>query len=228
MNDMRQSESEGDVTGTATWLLGAGIVFGLAYLPMAAGAPSWRRSLLKTLPLLAFAVAAYLRDAPPLLAVGLMLSAAGDLALSRAGNRAFFYGLACFALAHILYMLTFMSLSGLALWDAFLVVPLIASAGMGLAFSTEIWLAPFTGSLRWAVRLYVGVITLMMMAALGLANIAWLAALGAVLFVAYDMVLAVQMFRLQTQYRHFGVAGRVAWGLYVAAQALIAWSVKGI
>ncbi len=218
-------------------IIGAGLVVALAYLPMANRAPSVLRSLLKTTPLLAFALASWLAYAPPLLTAGLFLSALGDFALSRKGRAAFLYGLSSFALAHLTYILLFLGLSGVALWDAFSILPLAAIAMIVFAASTELWLAPFTGTLRWPVRVYVALITGMGLAALTLPL--WVASAsapadqpmlnmpvplvlaGAVLFMASDMILSVRMFRMGENHRLTPLAGWAVWVTYIAGQTLI-------
>lgn len=143
----------------------------------------------------------------PVLALGLALSALGDFALSRDTERAFLSGLISFAAAHIAYIALF--------WSGG--VPGGAVVLVALALSTELWLTPHTGALRWPVRAYVAIICTMGAVALG-QPAAWP---GAVLFIASDLVLAVQLFRMRPGTARHRLAGRVLWGLYIAAQALI-------
>jgi len=150
------------------YLVLIGLSIAVAYFPLAIRAPSWPRSILKTLPLLCFAGAALWSGAPDFLVVGLFLSALGDYALSREGRAAFLYGLSAFALAHLVYILLFLSQSHAVLWQAFISTPLIAVALLIFALSSELWLTPHTGSLRWPVRIYVVLITMMGLAALTL------------------------------------------------------------
>lgn len=204
---------------TAAPLFWSGLALAVIYLPMTAAAPSWPRSVVKTIPLTVFALAAYIAGAPPWLVAALAFSAAGDFALSRRGDAAFLYGLAAFALAHVVYILLFLSLSGASLWEAFASVPLGALALVAFGLSAELWLVPFVGRLRWAVRLYVLAITLMGLAAFTLPLGA--IPLGAVLFIASDTLLAVQLFRLEAGTGYAKPLGWGVWGLYVAGQALI-------
>lgn len=204
---------------TATPLFWSGLAVASVYLPMTAAAPSWLRSVVKTVPLTAFALAASIAGASPWLVAALAFSAAGDFALSRRGDAAFLYGLAAFALAHVVYIFLFLSLSGASLWGAFAFVPLGALSLVAFGLSAELWLVPFVGRLRWAVRLYVLAITLMGLAAFTLPFGA--ITLGAVLFIASDTLLAVQLFRLEAGNRLSRPLGWSVWGLYVAGQALI-------
>ena len=102
----------------------------------------------------------------------------------------------------------------------FWLVPL----GLALVLSTEFWLAPRTGGLRWPVRIYVLLIALMGISALLLPvhpGQGWLR-LGAVLFILSDLMLALQLFVV----RDAGWQRRLAlalWPAYWLGQALIAW-----
>ena len=146
----------------------AGILAALIYLPMSEDAPNGPRSVVKMLPLLFFAYAAYHAGGGAFLIAGLLLSALGDFALSRSGQTAFLSGLGAFALAHLAYVVHFLALSGVPLWAAFtlnapLAVFLAAFAGLA-----ELWLVPYTAGLKWPVRVYIVLITLMGLAALTL------------------------------------------------------------
>ena len=209
-----------DLTMAAFW---AGLLAAIAYLPLSARDPGLLRSAAKTAPLLGFAAAAYLAGAHPFLTAALLLSALGDLALSRPGPRAFNYGLAAFALAHVLYTLLFTAIAGAALWSAFAEAPVFAVATVALALSTEIWLAPYAAHLRWPLRIYVALITAMMLAALVLPGAYLATTLGAAAFLASDLLLALQMFRMAETSRFRAPAGWAVWGLYIGGQALIVW-----
>jgi len=205
---------------TLPWLLmGAGLAAALGHLVLSSRAESWPRSVIKTVPLALFALAAWVADAPPFLTAALVFSALGDLALSRPGQQAFLYGLASFALAHLVYILLFASL-GAGPLGAFATAPLPAIALLVLALSTELWLAPHADSLRWPVRVYVVLITAMGLAALALPA-APLAAAGALLFLASDLILAIQLFRMARDHALHSAAGWALWTLYIAGQALI-------
>lgn len=198
-----------------------GLCCAAAYFPLTSSAPSWPRSAIKTVPLLAFALAAYLAGLGPFLVVGLFLSALGDFGLSRDGDGPFLYGLSAFALAHLAYILHFLGLSGAPLWDAFSTVPVAAITLVGLMVSTELWLASHTGHLRWPVRIYVVIIGAMGLAALTL-PLGWIVS-GAGLFITSDMILAISLFRMSDTYHHRIKAGYAVWTLYIAGQMLILW-----
>ncbi|KPN63513.1 hypothetical protein AKJ29_12785 [Aliiroseovarius crassostreae] len=196
-----------------------GLAIALAYLPYTNGAPSWRRSIHKTLPLLLFALAGFLTGVPAFLVAGLFLSALGDFGLSRDGDSAFLYGLSAFALAHVLYILHFLALANVPLWEVFSVAPIPAIALIALVLSTELWLTPHTGPLTWPVRLYVLVIGVMglsvLLVPLGAST------LGAALFILSDLILAVELFRMTDTDPRRRLAGILIWGFYIAGQALI-------
>lgn len=193
-------------------MLAAGAV--LAYLPMTDKPPSALRSIVKTVPLAACAILAAGMGAPGLLVAGFALSALGDLALSRTGDRAFLLGLCAFAAAHVCYVVLF---AGLV--EVWLIWPVIL-LGL-LALSTEWWLAPHTGELRWPVRIYVGLICAMGVAGFALPDGLRLASLGAALFMVSDIILAVQLFRLPQRGVRARWAGYVLWMLYAGGQGAI-------
>ncbi|QEW27663.1 lysoplasmalogenase [Roseovarius indicus] len=181
---------------------------------------AWR-SVVKTVPVALLALWAALAGGPVWLVAALALSAFGDFALSREGERAFLAGLCGFALAHVAYIAL---LAGLV-EGAPPVVPLVAL--LALAVSTELWLAPHTGEMRWPVRVYVGLITVMAGCALALPGAMWLAALGAGAFVLSDTVLAVQLFRRDVAARFDRALSAVLWALYYGAQMAMALALAG-
>lgn len=203
----------------ASLLAWFGLLTALAYLPMTEDAPSPLRSILKALPLTCFALAAVAAQAGPYLIAGLFLSMLGDVALSRAGRSTFLYGLASFALAHVVYALHFLTLSDAPLWASFLSNAPLALLVLVAALSTEIWLIPHTGKLRWAVTAYVVAIALMGLAALTLPL--GLAFLGAFFFIFSDMLLAVQLFRASEDNPLNQRIGWAIWISYVAGQSTI-------
>lgn len=209
-------------------LLGAGVLSALIYLPMTSGAVSNLKSAIKTLPLLLFAVMAWRLGGPPFLVVGLLLSAVGDFALSRGSRTTFLYGLSAFALAHVLYTLAFANAGQSTPLDAFHMMPVAAIAMVMFGLSTEIWLAPHTDDMRWPVRVYVALIAIMMLAALTLPPILIYVTIGAALFVLSDLVLALQLFRLDEAHKWHRPAGWIVWICYIAGQVLIALGMSNV
>ncbi|WP_321488265.1 lysoplasmalogenase [uncultured Hyphomonas sp.] len=179
--------------------------------------------ILKTGSTALLAVFAYMAGGPWLLVAGLALSSAGDafLAMDRPGEDKWLKpGMAAFFLAHVAYVALFWALpqaerSLLNLGAQFALV-----IG-GVAFVR--WLAPSLGPMRIPVFAYTAIILVMGAAALRLPAPFLLVTLGAVMFVASDMILSLQLFT-----RPAGAPKRVGsslavWGLYFFGQALIAW-----
>jgi uncharacterized membrane protein YhhN len=154
-----------------------------------------------------------------MIVLGLALGAAGDFALSRPGTTAFLAGMAAFAMGHLAYAAQFWTWGtpGIAGWHW---------AALGalalLVASTEVWLAPHTAALRWPVRAYGGVIGAMAATALLLAPAAGmgLTALGVGLFVASDVLLAVQIFVVKA-FDARRILAWLLWPAYWLGQALI-------
>lgn len=176
-------------------------------------ADSWPKTAVKAVPMLAFAGAGVVNFAAWPVVVALFLSAVGDIALSRRGDRAFLLGLTAFALAHVVYAAHFVTLgAGFP--------PLLpALALIALALSTEAWLTPHAGGLRGPVRVYVLLIACMGLAALTLPEGRGLALLGAAAFIASDAILGLQRFRMGSRSRWQVPASVALWLLYVAGQA---------
>ncbi len=193
-------------------VLTAALIVALAYGTLWVDAPPSRpKSLCKTLSVALLALAAAVMDAPDLIVAGLALGAWGDFCLSRPGQGAFLAGMGAFGLGHLAYAAVFLGAGG----------PLSPYwlAGLGaLALSTEFWLAPRTGALRWPVRAYAAIIALMALAAstLGLT----LAAAGAFLFLLSDLLLALDLFLLPPQAARAALR-RTLWVAYWGGQALI-------
>lgn len=211
-------------------MLSAGVVFALGvfaavmYLPRTGGVTRWARSIRKTLPVGLFAIAAFMEGAPVLLVAALGLSALGDFALSRDGTKAFLIGMISFAAAHIAYIAVMLALGAgldLSLWPFM---------GLMLVFgvSTEWWLRPHTGALKWPVRAYVGIILAMGLVALGLPEARNVALWGAMLFVVSDMILSIETFVLASDDPRRKWASKLVWISYICAQIGLFWGLGGL
>ena len=201
----------------------SGLFAALVFLPIAMKPNNLPRSIIKTVPLLCFGVAGILAGAPWLLVAGLLLSAAGDFSLSRDGTAAFVVGLVCFAIAHIAYILHFVQVSGAYPFEAFQSAPLLAVLLVLVMLSTEVWVTPYTGNLRWPIRGYVLVIGVMGLSAL--LEPSGFRLWGAVLFILSDLLLAVDLFRLDPASPARRFTGYPLWVFYVAGQAFLLLSV---
>ena len=92
-------------------------------------------------------------------------------------------------------------------------------AGAGFAR----WLSPWLGEMRWPVFAYTAVILMMGAAALRLDPVYWPVTLGAIMFIASDMILSLQLFRKPADQPAGTVSSLAVWTLYFGGQALIAW-----
>lgn len=178
--------------------------------------PSWPKTAIKTWAVVALALGGIGFGAPGWVIGGLALGAVGDFCLSRSGLSAFLAGMAAFGLGHLVYAAGFYRPDGLsgALW---LGAPIAL-----LALSTELWLAPHTGSLRWPVRAYVVIITAMALAALTLGATGGIVIVGALLFLVSDLLLALDLFVLADGASRLRPVLQVTlWVAYWGGQALI-------
>ena len=152
--------------------------------------------------------------------LGLVCSLAGDVFLMLPKDR-FLPGVASFLLAHIAYLVGFTTDVRFGVMPLLLVpCVLLGAAMLGL-----LWHG--LGTMRAPVIVYLVVILAMLWQAvtrgvlLG-ATGAWLAAVGAAVFVVSDSALALDRFR-----KPYRTAQAVILPTYYAAQLLIAWSVAG-
>lgn len=202
--------------GIFSLAFGFAMVFGLQWCWRG---ESWTKTGIKTAATALLALAAPFLGAPWEVTLGLALGAAGDFALSRPGERAFLAGMAAFAAGHLAYAWVFL-MSGVG--DVVLVPAIVVVA---VALSTERWLAPRTGALRWPVRGYVLVIAAMMLSALTLPGQALMVIAGAALFMLSDLLLALEMFVRKTPSR---TLSRAVWACYWGGQALICLGAGGL
>lgn len=195
------------------WFLAGGALALVYLLRYCWRADSWEKTWVKTgalgLPVIGVALGGW----PILFTLGLAFCVLGDFLLSRPGEGALRAGIGAFALGHILYVVAI----ALGFGPLVPVWPVLAALGI-LALSTEVWLAPHAGALRWPVRIYVMLIVVMAGVATSTGN-RWVVC-GALAFVASDLILSLELFR-----RPGGVLGWAApvliWTLYVLAQGLM-------
>lgn len=179
--------------------------------------PSTSRTMFKAMAVGFLALLALIGDVY-LLAIALGLSAVGDACLAQ-DEKWLRPGIAAFAGAHVAYVALFLiSGGGLGLDVARLMAQIMILVAAG-AFA--VWLWPDLGAMRAPVGLYLGIITVMTVAAIGLPASLALAGIGAVLFFASDGILAAEMFRLKPNAPARAWTPYAVWALYWGGQALI-------
>ena len=166
-----------------------------------------------------FALVAFFADAPPFLTVAFALCALGDVALSRPGRAAILYGFSSFFLAHFVFILLFQSLGAAPMVEVFVIAPAPAIALLAFALSGELWLAPYTGALRWPIRAFIALITALGLTALTLPVGFTIAASGVALFILSDLILALRIFRIRPDHPRQNLLGRMQWIFYIAGQS---------
>jgi uncharacterized membrane protein YhhN len=205
--------------GNATFIFSCGAA--LLYGTMAAAPPRFVASVVKTLAVALLAVLAGMQQGHWLLVLALALSAAGDLFLSRPGEKAFLAGLASFLAAHIAYIALFAIVGGgpgvlvAAPWRGALAAVLIVY-GLVMLMLLMRRIGP---SLRGPVTVYIVAILCMGVSALTLD--APLVIAGALLFMASDTLLATEKFLLPAISRQRDWMRYAVWGTYYLGQMAI-------
>jgi len=91
-----------------------------------------------------------------LVLAGLLLCLSGDIFLALPQGRMFLYGLICFLLGHLLYIIGFFSAAGVNQWTWIGLLTVLV-----ISLRVYVWLAPYLGVMKRPVMLYVIVITVM-------------------------------------------------------------------
>ena len=184
--------------------------------------PSRLRTIVKTLSIGSLALLSYRLEGPLLLTIALALSAAGDAFLANQGERNFIFGLGSFLLAHLVYSVLFAA--EFQFWDEISLVSLAATIALGsTAFFVFLRLLPYLGKLKLPVFAYMLAILMMGVSALSLQNNA-LIMIGAVLFMASDIILSHELFVWKAGTIIRNHSPWMIWSLYWCGQALIAWA----
>jgi|ERR1039457_2136632 uncharacterized membrane protein YhhN len=191
----------------------------LAYLLAQRWQPFPAIALLKGVPVGALALLALLsrgkRHDAGVLALGLAFSTAGDILLD-VDPRFFVFGLGAFLLAHLTYICLFARNRAAAIR---LDPPLLAAITLIVAFSATLsaWIVPSVGDLAVPVVFYICAITAMVCAAiLGRFKRPWVA-VGAILFLISDSLLAIDKFKTPVPLRDY-----LVWITYYLGQCGIA------
>lgn len=204
-------------------LIGAAcaVVYLLSYCYKAASV--WK-SVFKTVSVLALAAAAFVAGGPMVLLAALLLCALGDFLLSLDTEPAFMGGVGAFAAGHVAYIALILghSDSQLERLTEFPVLGIVVVLAILAAVMARV-LAPRTGDLKIPVLIYIPIIVGMGVSALTFAptSLVWLAIPGALLFVASDFVLSLEMFVFPDGDRARRFTPFIVWTTYWAAQALL-------
>ncbi|NCG18252.1 MAG: hypothetical protein GWP91_04470 [Rhodobacterales bacterium] len=153
--------------------------------------------------------------------IGLCLSMVGDICLLSQDKRTFLAGIGAFLLAHVAYVVAFLSLG---------ITPTVGAAGLAgvsvIAAFVWRWLGPHTGTLKPAVAAYIVVITCMVAAAIGAAGfeVHWARTgllVAAIAFFLSDLCVARERFIVQ------GIENKlIGLPLYFGAQLLFAFFIS--
>ncbi len=191
------------------------IIYALKWLPKE---PGTLRSIFKTLPVAILALFAYLTNAPFLLVLALILSAAGDAFLSRNEEQFFLLGLGSFLSAHIAFIILFVTHpSQYPHSPTTLLTISIFSILFTAIVLRNLW--PQLGAMKLPVVIYTLIIGAMNIAAWATAQPVILL-IGVASFIVSDTVLAHTLFYWQKPKTRL-IGSYVLWFTYIAAQILI-------
>lgn len=211
-----------DMTGNpAMTLASVASLLGFSlYLLMLRRPPSLARTFAKTLSVGALAAVAGLAAGPALLIAALLLSAMGDAFLAHEGDVAFLGGLGSFLLAHVVYVVLFLSLAPEMTFADLpgLVAVSVFALGIGAAMVRR------AGTLALPVGLYV--LAIAGMGAGGVLLGGWVL-LGAALFMVSDAILGSEKFLIEEESPLRRLTAPAVWILYYFGQVLITLGLLG-
>lgn len=212
------------MTAGAVVLAGAlalGALYGAAFCYREKGLAGF---LVKTGSTALLALWAWLEGGPALLVAALALSALGDAFLAGKQERWLLPGMGAFFLAHAAYVPLFWQLGEGAGWGWPVKIGQLILVLGGAGFVRWL-LPPVERGMRLPVILYAGVILMMGTAAIALPALWWKVTLGAMMFIASDVILSLQLFRRPANAPPLLGPSLAVWFLYFGGQALIAWGV---
>ncbi len=191
---------------------------------------SWLKSAVKTGAVLLLALTAWLASAPALLTLALLLCALGDYLLSRDSEAQFMAGVGAFAAGHLAYVALFLSQPATALAghsSALTGGLALALAVLGLVMARLLWRR--AGEMRVPVMIYIPIILSMGVAALQLPASGPLGLVlpGALLFIASDFTLSMEMFVLREGHPLRRITPFLVWPTYWGAQLLFTLAFLG-
>jgi uncharacterized membrane protein YhhN len=157
-----------------------------------------------------------------LLLMGLLLCLSGDIFLALPRRRMFFYGLICFLLGHLFYVIGFFSAAGINQWTWIGLMTVLV-----ISIRVYVWLAPYLGAMKGPVVLYVMVITVMACGAWSVLGSYQLALMGRIMvFVGAMSFYLSDIFVARDRFVKKEFLNRlIGLPLYYAGQFLLAFSV---
>jgi uncharacterized membrane protein YhhN len=191
------------------------IVCGFLYLVTQPWQPYTGSVIVKGLSVGPLALLAFLAGSP-MLGAALALSTLGDVLLDLDPVALFVFGLGSFLVAHLVYISVFIRNRRRTVH---LGAPRVLLAVGVLLYSVAVsaWLLPSLGNLIVPVAIYMCAITAMVISAiLGRFENPWVA-VGAILFLISDSLLAINKFKTPVPYRDF-----LVWSTYYTGQYGIA------
>jgi uncharacterized membrane protein YhhN len=157
-----------------------------------------------------------------LLLMGLLLCLGGDIFLALPQRRMFLYGLICFLLGHLLYIIGFFSSAGINKWTWIGLLTVLV-----ISLRVYVWLAPYLGAMKGPVLLYVMAITVMACGAWSVLGSYQLALTGRItVFVGAMSFYLSDIFVARDRFIRKGFLNRLmGLPLYYTGQFLLAFSV---
>jgi uncharacterized membrane protein YhhN len=195
---------------------GSALAYGLIFVHQPV---SVLRTVVKTASVAALALAAFLAGGSWLLVAALAACAIGDAFLAGDPKRWLPFGLGAFLIGHLLYVPLFLRYEAPPEPSYWLGVGAVGMAG-GLALRT-LWTS--LGKLKIPVIVYTLAIVAMVASALLLPEPLWPATVGAVAFMASDLVLSQDLFRGARLLGSPRLTAWTIWFLYWGGQAGICW-----
>jgi len=185
--------------------------------------------VISLLPLIWFGI--YLGPTVPLMLIifALTLSVVGDVYNSMPNNSHFIWGLVYFAIAHIFYVIAFISIINFS-WIVFwTLLPVAIEIIILLTFFYMKWRKRLDKIMAIAVPCYMIIVGFIMLITIGVhignpGNGTFMLMLGGILFFASDLTIGISTFGCKTPTTELAtkLAGFIVWITYVAAQVLFA------
>jgi uncharacterized membrane protein YhhN len=181
---------------------------------------AWR-STFKFLSVGLLAAVAALSQAPILLVVALGFSSLGDILLAQENDRGFLSGMAAFFSAHIAYAILFSNLAEAEGMNSFQIPAGLALILLAAGVYRYLWIG--LGVFRLPVGLYSVAIAAMGVTAVGLPwiGVFGLITVGVGAFMASDIMLAIEKFRLPDQSKARKYLPYLIWAFYWFGQMFI-------